>query len=211
MATPEATPDTAEIEKELLRIENDWPRVMKERDGAAVRRIEADDVHLLSWDGSISTKEEDAKFIESGAIAADSVEMSDLKVRILDKDAAIVTGMITIKGGKYKAGDKTIDVSGQYRFADTFARREKEWKLVTAASVKVLNPVTPTGSPTPKASPSTASPALKGTPEPKPSPAAKPSPRAKSSPATKPAAAAKTPAAKTSSTPRPRPAPIQTP
>ena len=43
MATPEATPDMAAIEKELLRIENDWPRIIKEHDGQAVRRVDADD------------------------------------------------------------------------------------------------------------------------------------------------------------------------
>jgi ketosteroid isomerase-like protein len=209
MATPEATPDTAAIEKELLRIENDWPRVMKERDGAAVRRIEADDVFLLSWDGSVSTKEEDAKFIESGALTAESVQMNDLKVKILDKDAAVVTGIIEIKGGKIKAQDRVIDVSGLYRFVDTFARRNSEWKVIASSSVKT-NPATVSASPTPKASPSAAaSPALKGTPLSKPSPVAKPSPA--KSPGTKPANNAKPPAAKTASTPQPRPAPAKTP
>ena len=200
LATPEATPDQAAIEKELLRIENDWPRVMRERDGQAVRRVDADDVHLLSWDGSVSTKEEDAKFIESGAITADTFEMNDLKVKILDKDAAVVTGMIEIKGGKFKAPDRTIDVSGQYRFVDTFARRNNEWKLVASSSVKVLNP-TATASPTPKASPTmTASPALK------PSPSAKATPAAKTTtPSAKPSVAAKPPAPKAASTPRPQP------
>jgi ketosteroid isomerase-like protein len=200
LATPEATPDQAAIEKDLLRIENDWPRVMRERDGQAVRRVDADDVHLLSWDGSVSTKEEDAKFIESGAITADTFEMNDLKVKILDKDAAVVTGMIEIKGGKFKAPDRTIDVSGQYRFVDTFARRNNEWKLVASSSVKVLNP-TATASPTPKASPTmTASPALK------PSPSAKATPAAKTTtPSAKPSVAAKPPAAKAASTPRPQP------
>jgi ketosteroid isomerase-like protein len=205
LATPEATPDQAAIEKELLRIENDWPRVMKERDGQAVRRVDADDVHLLSWDGSVSSKEEDAKFIESGATTADAFEMNDLKVKVLDKDAAVVTGIIEIKGGKFKAQDKTIDVSGQYRFVDTFARRNNEWKLVASASVKVLNP-TATASPTPKASPTmTASPAMKPSPSARATPAAKATPSTKPSPSAKPSVAPKPPAAKAISTPRPQP------
>src|SRR5258708_3934281 len=71
MERREATPNQAAIEKELLRIENDWPRIIKQRDGKAVRRVDADDVYLLSWDGSVSKKEDDAKFIESGALTAD--------------------------------------------------------------------------------------------------------------------------------------------
>jgi len=210
MATPEATPDTAAIEKALLQIENDWPRIMKERDGQAVRRVDADDVYLVSWDGSVSDKEEDAKFIESGNLTADSILMSDLKVRVLDKDAAVVSGIIDIKAGKVKAQDRTVDVSGQYRFVDTFARRDNEWKLIASSSVKVMNPASATGSPTPKASPS-ASPVMKPTPVAKPSPAAKASPATKSAPAAKPPTVAKPPAAKTMSTPRPSPPPINKP
>src|SRR5260370_28599574 len=158
MPTPEATPDPAAIEKELLRIENDWPRVIKERDGQAVRRVDADDVYLLSWDGSVSGKDEDAKFIESGAITSDSIQISDLKVTILHKDAAVVTGLMGIKGGKIKAQDRSVDVSGAYRFVDTFARRNNEWKLIASASVKVLNPAPSPASPTPKPSPPAAPP-----------------------------------------------------
>jgi ketosteroid isomerase-like protein len=208
MATPEATPDMAAIEKELLRIENDWPRVIKERDGQAVRRVDADDVHLLSWDGTVSNKEEDAKFIESGAITADLIQMGDLKVTILDKDAAVVTGILDIKGGKIKAPDRTVDVSGPYRFVDTFARRNNEWKLVASSSVKVLNPVSAAASPTPKASPP-APPATKATPNVKPTPATRATP--KSTPAMKPQTTMKPPAAKTMSTPRPPPPPGNNP
>ena len=182
MATPEATPDTAAIEKALVRIENDWPRVMKERDGKAVRRVDADDVYLLSWDGSVATKEEDAKFIETGSISADTIEMSDLKVKVLDKDAAVVTGMITIGGAKYKAPNKCL--------VDTFARRDGEWKLVASGSVKIMGAPSPEASPAMKASPSpTMSAAPKASPVAKP-PVAKPSPRAKPSPAMKVAPAA---------------------
>jgi len=173
LATPEPTPDKAAIEAELTRIENDWPRIMKERDGAAVRRVDADDAHLLGWDGSVASKEEDAKFIESGALAADSLEMTDISVKILDRDAAVVTGGINIKGGKLKAQDRTVEVSGQYRFVDTFARRNGQWLLVGSATVKVM-------APTAEASPAKPSPTMK------PSPAAKASPTAKASPVRKP-------------------------
>src|SRR5260370_28606429 len=170
MPTPEATPDPAAIEKELLRIENGWPRVIKERDGQAVRRVDADDVYLLSWDGSVSGKDEDAKFIESGAITSDSIQISDLKVTILHKDAAVVTGLMGIKGGKIKAQDRTVDVSGEYRFVDTFARRNNEWKLIASASGKAVNPAPAAASPTAKAPPF-ACPATKATPSVKPTPA----------------------------------------
>jgi ketosteroid isomerase-like protein len=213
MATPEATPDAAAIERELLRIENDWPRVIKERDGQAVRRVDADDVHLLSWDGSITTKEEDAKFIESGAFTLDSMQMNELKVKVLDKDAAVVTGLMVITNGKIKAPNQTVNVSGQYRFVDTFARQNNEWKLVASSSVKLANPVA-LPSPTPKESPSMAAgPAMKPTPGARPSPVTRATPAAKPSPGANSQIAPKPPAPKAASTPRPQtpPMPIKTP
>ena len=170
-ATPE-TVDTAAIETELLRIENDWPRVVKEKDVAAVRRVEADDVILIYPDGSVGNKEQDVKDMESGAFSAESLEMADLKVNVLDNDAALVSGRTIVKNGKYKMPNgQTIDISGQYRFVDTFARRNGEWKLVAGVSVPIRQPG-------PAASPSsTASPTAKTSPSVAPSPTARTSPR----------------------------------
>lgn len=178
-AAPASTPETvdaAAIETELLRIENDWPRVVREKDGAAVRRVEAEDVVIVYPDGKLGDKAQDVKDIESGAMTAESIEAADLKVTVLGKDAALATGRFIIKNGKFKMPDgKSIDVSGQYRFVDTFARRNGEWKLVGGASVPIREPG-PTASPT-------ASPAAKASPAVAASPATRPSPPAKASPA----------------------------
>ena len=169
--TPE-TVDTAAIQSELLRIENDWPRVIREKDVAAVRRVEADDLIIVYPDGTVGDKAQDIKDIESGALTAESTEMADLKVNVIDKDAAVATGRVIIKNGKFKMPDgKSIDISGQYRFVDTFARRNGEWKLVAGASVPVRDP-----GPTTSASPG-ASPAAKASP----SAPARPSPTARAS------------------------------
>src|SRR5258705_4429745 len=97
VATPEPTPDKAAIEAELSKIENDWPRIIKERDGAAVRRLEADDIVIVYPDGNVGTKEQDAKDIESGSLTADSWEISGIKVNLLDKDSAVVTLRNTVR------------------------------------------------------------------------------------------------------------------
>src|SRR5438270_11400950 len=76
----EPTPDKAAIEAELTRIENDWPRILKERDGAAVRKLEADDIILVYPDGANGSREEDIKDIESGVLSTDPQEISDVTV-----------------------------------------------------------------------------------------------------------------------------------
>ena len=175
--TANAPVDTAAIESELLRIENDWPRVMKAKDGAAVRRVYAEDAVLVYPDGSVGTREEDAKGTEEGMVTADSVEMADLKVNVVNKDTAIVTGRSIMKNAKLNPpGVKQIDISGEYRFVDTFVRRNGEWKLVAGISTPIQNMV-------PSASPG-ASPAAKTTPAAAASPAARTTPAMKASPAT---------------------------
>jgi ketosteroid isomerase-like protein len=175
-AAPASTPETVDnagIQAEILRIENDWPRVIREKDVATVRRVEADDIVVVYPDGSTGGKAQDIADIESGAMTAESVEMADLKVNVIDKDAAVATGRVIIKNGKFKMPDgKSIDISGQYRFVDTFARRNNEWKLVAGASVPVRAPgpaASPAASPkpSPAASPRT-SPAAKASPSPTP-------------------------------------------
>ncbi len=142
------TVDTAAIEAELLRIENDWPRVIKEKDVAAVGRVEADDVVIVYPDGNVGTKQQDLNDIGSGALTADDIDMTDLKVRVLDSDAAIVSGQTEIKNGKYKMPDgKLMDITGKYRFVDTFARRNGEWKLVAGISTKITAQPATTASP----------------------------------------------------------------
>jgi hypothetical protein len=169
------TIDTAAIETELLRIENDWPRAIKEKDVEAVKRVEADDGVFIYPDGTIGDKATDVHDIERGALSADSWEVTDLKVNVLSKDAAVVSGRSVVKNGKYKTPEgKSIDISGQYRFIDTFARRNGEWKLVAGASTPIRE-TGPTASPTVKASPvAAASPAMKASPAMTASPATKP-------------------------------------
>jgi hypothetical protein len=163
--------DTAAIETALLRIENDWPRVIKEKDVEAVKRVEADDGVFVYPDGTVGDKNTDIKDMESGALTAESWEVMDLKVNVLSNDAAVVSGRSVVKKGQYKLPNgKSINISGQYRFIDTFARRNGEWKLVAGAATPIRQPVasaSPTASPAAKASPSAeASPAAGASPRP---------------------------------------------
>jgi ketosteroid isomerase-like protein len=175
-AAPTGTPNTnsegetvnrAAIDSELMRIENDWPRVLREKDVEAIRRVEADDIVIVYPDGQLGNKQQDIQDMQSGALSAEAWEVTDLKVNIIDKDAAVVSGRSIVKGGKYKGPDgKVVDISGQYRFVDTFARRNGEWKLVGSAAAPIMKPVAGS-SPSPGSSPAAkASPTAKAPPAP---------------------------------------------
>lgn len=161
--------DTAAIEAELLRIENEWPRIIKERDAEAVKRIEADDAIFVYPDGTLGDKNTDVNDIGSGALSAESWEVMDVKVNVLNKDAAVVSGRSVATNAKYKMPDgSSKDISGQYRFVETYARRNGEWKLVAGVSTAIAKPgasASPMASPAAKPSPvAAASPAAGASP-----------------------------------------------
>lgn len=197
VATPEPTPDQAAIVTELTRIENDWPRIIKERDGATVRRIEADDIVIIYPDGTLGNKEQDAKDIEAGYFTFDSWDTLEVKVNVLSKDYAVVQLRYDVKNGVVKAPDGRSEVvTGQYLSLDTFARRNGQWQFVGLSSVKVRTPVA-VGSPTPGAAPATPTGA-----QPRPSSSPRSSPVTRSTPVPRPSAPRPTPP-RTTATPTP--------
>jgi hypothetical protein len=143
------------IEAEILRLEKAWADGGQRHDAEAVRKILADDLIMTYPDGNTGTKASELSDIESGAITMDSWELSDTKVTVISADAAFITGRGVIKNGKYKdpKGKKPIDISGEYRFTDVYARRNGQWMAVASQSTKIANPA-PAASPaaSPKAS-----------------------------------------------------------
>src|SRR5262245_28973687 len=112
VATPQPTPDRAAITTELTRIENDWPRIIKEKDAATVRRIEADDVVIVYPDGSVGNKEQDAKDIEAGLFSFESWDTLEVKVNVVSNDLAIVTFRYNVKNAIVKSTDgRSRDIS----------------------------------------------------------------------------------------------------
>jgi ketosteroid isomerase-like protein len=178
-ATPAPTPDTNAIVAEITKLENDWPRIIRERDAAALQRLEADDVMIVYPDGNAGNKEQDLKDIEAGLMTFDSWDISNMKVNVIDSDTAAATFLITVVNGKIKSADgkSSHNISGKYRVIDTFARRNGQWQLV-ASGVTPLSPAAAAAaSASPKASPgATAAPATRPSPAPRVSPTRRPPP-----------------------------------
>ncbi len=162
--TPEPF-DPAAIEAEVLRLDREWINAVKNRDAEAVRRILADDAVLTYPDGTTGSKAGEIRDTEAGNITADAFDVLETNVKVLNADAAVVTGRTEIRNGRYKRPDgRTINISGQYRFTDVFARRDGTWQVVTSQATTV----------DPQAAASA--------PPPAPSPAASASPSASTSP-----------------------------
>ena len=93
----------------------------------------------------VGTKTMEIQTVETGAITADSWELVDPKVTVLDANSAFVTGRTIIKNGKSKdlQSQKLIDISGEYRFLDVYAKKNGKWQAVASQTTKIITPATP--------------------------------------------------------------------
>ena len=153
-ATATASPaketfDPAAIQAEVLNVERDWFRAGETYDVEAIRRIVADDAVLVYPDGTSGTKADEIRIAEAKAITGDGWQMIDPKVTVLSADAAYITGRSSLKNGKYKEPNmaKPIDISGEYRFLDVYAKRNGRWQVVASQATKVAVQM-PAASPT---------------------------------------------------------------
>lgn len=150
--TPAEPPlDTASIQAEVMKLGRDWAGAFKTRDAEAVRRVLADDVVITYPDGVVAGKNEEVQSIETGAITADSWDIVDEKVTVINANAAFITGRAVVKNGQYKdpKAPRPIDISGEYRFLDVYAKKNGRWQAVASQTTRIANPAPPTVSPAP--------------------------------------------------------------
>jgi ketosteroid isomerase-like protein len=134
--------NAAAIEAEVIKLEREWADAAKTKNGDAVRRVVADDAVIVYPDGTVATKADEVRTVESGDITADAFEMVDPKVTVIDADAAYIAGRSVIRNGKYKDANskKTIDISGEYRFLDVYAKRDGKWQAIASQATKIVAP-----------------------------------------------------------------------
>jgi hypothetical protein len=139
-APAKETYDAAAIEAEIIKLEREWADSNKTHSSEAVKRILADNAVIVYPDGSTGSKDVEIKTIESGTLTADSYEMLDTKVTVIDADSAFITGRGVIKNGKnvVPGQKKPIDISGEYRFLDVYAKRDGKWQVVASQATKIL-------------------------------------------------------------------------
>lgn len=129
---PAATANTAADEKALKDFEREWTDAINRNDKVWLENNLAAGYTWTSPEGTINDKAKD--IAEAADTKFDSFETSDEKIRIYG-DAAIITGRSRIKG-KFK----NEDISGDYRFTDTFIRQGGRWQCAASQSTKIAQP-----------------------------------------------------------------------
>ena len=141
--------DTAAISAEVLKLEREWAAASQAHNAEPVKRIVADDVVMVYPDGTVGTKSDEIASIESGPITAESWDLLEPKVTVLDENVAFINGRAVIKNGKVKDPQtkRARDISGEYRFTDFYMRRNGTWQAVASQTTKIENPTPATEAP----------------------------------------------------------------
>ncbi len=122
---------TRAADEELRALELQWNDALVKSDVAFLDRVLADDYMFTNPDGRVLTKAELLAETKSGEDVYASAVTHDMKVRVYG-DAAVVTGH-----SAYKEAVKGKDISGEYRWTDTWARVGGRWQCVADHASKV--------------------------------------------------------------------------
>jgi len=112
------------MEEELLKLEDEFARAVAGNDADALDGLLANDWIIVEPDGSIIDKARFLGVIRSGALSHESMESTDLRVRLYG-NTAVVTALTTTKGkfmGQHFASCE--------RATDIFVKQTDRWQCV---------------------------------------------------------------------------------
>ncbi len=112
------------MEEELLKLENVFAQAVASNDADALDAFLADDWIIVEPDGGMINKARFLGVIGSGALSHESMESTDLKIRVYG-NTALVTGLTTSKG-KFMGQDFT----SCERATDIFVKQSGRWQCV---------------------------------------------------------------------------------
>jgi len=111
--------------REVVEMERQAKEASLRRDAEFPQRTLAEDYVAISPLGQVTTKQEALSARKSGQLRYDTIDVSDMVVRLYG-DTAVVTARADVKG--HQLGE---DFSGPYRYTRVWVRRSGHWQTVS--------------------------------------------------------------------------------
>lgn len=111
--------------REIVEMERQAKEASLRRDAEFPQRTLAEDYVAISPLGQVTTKQEALSARKSGQLRYDTIDVSDMVVRLYG-DTAVVTARADVKG--HQLGE---DFSGPYRYTRVWVRRSGHWQTVS--------------------------------------------------------------------------------
>jgi ketosteroid isomerase-like protein len=128
----DAAKPNPEVEKAIMKIEQDMSAALTKPDADAAAKMLADSFYAVNPDGSTQGKAQFVADLKSGKFRLESNKLDEMKVHAAAADMAIVTYRSTDKG-TYDGHD----LSGQYRWLDVLAKRGGSWQFIVSQGTKM--------------------------------------------------------------------------
>jgi ketosteroid isomerase-like protein len=124
---PRPSADAADLStvREVMDMERQAREASLHRDPDFSQRTLADDYVAITPLGQVTTKKDTISARKSGQLRYDSIDVTDMVVRIYG-DTAVVTARADVKG--HQLGE---DFSGPYRYTRVWVRRGGHWQAVS--------------------------------------------------------------------------------
>jgi ketosteroid isomerase-like protein len=103
-------------------------------DTASLKKLLADDFIGIGPNGGMKTKSELLDWAESRKIVRESIETSDIRVRMYG-EIAVVTGT-----GKIKAHKEHKDISIHYRYTRVWIKKQGRWQIASFQATRIVEP-----------------------------------------------------------------------
>ena len=124
-----------ESRHEIDQLEDSWKDAILHRKVQVMDGLLADDYMAITATGMLQSKQQALDSLKSGAMAFNSIELSDRKVRFYGQTALVTSrAEISAKGA-------SGDISGSYRFTRVYVRDSRGgWKIVSFEASRIREP-----------------------------------------------------------------------
>jgi YesN/AraC family two-component response regulator len=129
-STDDSSLSEQESTRELMVLERQWADAYRNRNIAVLERIWADDFLYTGPFGKIRTKEQAQEMIRS-EVSYEFFITFDVHGNVFEH-TAVSTGRAIIKGEYMNQ-----DISGEYRYTNTYARRRGQWQAIASHMTRV--------------------------------------------------------------------------
>jgi ketosteroid isomerase-like protein len=123
--------DSHAIRKSIEALEMKWRDAELSNNVSEMGKLLADDYIGISANGTVETKSETLDARRAGTARIQSLDITDLKVRVYG-DTAVVTSKAALVGENGQS-----DISGNYRYTRVYNRRLGRWKIVSFEASRI--------------------------------------------------------------------------
>lgn len=113
------------IRKQIEALELQWRDAEVNNNVSEMGKLLADDYIGISANGTVETKSETLDARRAGTLKIQSLNITDLKIRIYG-DTAVVTSKAALVGENGQS-----NISGNYRYTRVYTKRLGRWKIVS--------------------------------------------------------------------------------